>query len=151
MFNMETKTVEKIDHDPALFEGNLEGWKANWSSDSQWLTYSRTMDNGNAAIFIYNTKTKALKQATSGFYSDRNPTFDPDGKYLYLTTNRSFNPTYSDFDNSWSYPNSTELAAITLTKEQASPLSTKNDTVAVAKTEEKKKSLRMTKLQRQKG
>ncbi|MBK9985345.1 MAG: PD40 domain-containing protein [Saprospiraceae bacterium] len=138
MFNMETKTVEKIDHDPALFEGNLEGWKANWSSDSQWLTYSRTMDNGNAAIFIYNTKTKALKQATSGFYSDRNPTFDPDGKYLYLTTNRSFNPTYSDFDNSWSYPNSTELAAITLTKEQASPLSTKNDTVAVAKTEEKK-------------
>ncbi len=138
MFNMETNSVVKVDHDSTLFEGGLEGWKPGWSSDSQWLTYSRSMENGNSAIFIYNTKTKELKQATSGFYADHNPTFDPDGKYLYILTNRTFNPSYSDFDNSWAYTNSTQLAAITLTKEQASPLSTKNDTVAVNKPEEKK-------------
>jgi len=138
LYNMETNTVEKVDHDLKLFEDGLRNWRPNWSSDSQWLAYDRSMDNGNSAIFIYNTKTKLLKQATSGFYSDRNPTFDPDGKYLYLVTNRSFNPTYSDFDNSWSYPNASELAAITLTKEQESPLSTKNDTVAITKVEDKK-------------
>ncbi|MEO5907005.1 MAG: PDZ domain-containing protein, partial [Saprospiraceae bacterium] len=50
---------------------------------------------------------------------------------------RSFNPVYSDFDNSWSYPNATQLAAITLRKDVASPLSARNDTVAI-KTDEKK-------------
>lgn len=73
---------------------------------------------------------------TSGFYNDQNPTFDPDGKYLYLVTNRNFSPVYSDFDNSWAYPNATQLAAITLTKEVMSPLSTKNDTVAIAEAED---------------
>ncbi|HJW31373.1 MAG TPA: PDZ domain-containing protein, partial [Saprospiraceae bacterium] len=139
LFNLETNTVEKFDKDISLYEGGLRGWHCSWSSDSQWLAYDKSGDNGMQSVWIYNTKTKTLKQATSGFYSDRNPVFDPDGKYLYLVTNRSFNPVYSDFDNSWSYPNSSELAAITLTKEQASPLSTKNDTVAVKKAEEPKK------------
>jgi len=137
LFNMETNMVEKIDKDISLFEGGLQGWRCSWSSDSQWITYDKTGDNGLQSIWIYNAKTKVLKQATSGFYSDRNPVFDPDGKYLYLVTNRNFEPVYSDFDNSWSYPNSTELAAITLTKEEKSPLSIRNDTVAIAKAEDK--------------
>src|SRR4030095_14841568 len=140
IFNMETKAVEKIDKDLQLYEGGLETWKPSWSPDSQWLTYGRSLDNGDLALFIYKLKTKTIKQTTRGFYNDRNPTFDPDCKYLYLVTNRSFNPSYSDFDNSWSYPNASQLAAITLTKDLASPLSTKNDTVAIAKTEEKKDS-----------
>jgi tricorn protease len=113
------------------------------------LAYDKTGDNGQQAIWIYNAKSKTLKQATSGFYSDRNPVFDPDGKYLYLATNRNFQPVYSDFDNSWSYPNSTELAVITLTKETKSPLSMKNDTVAIAKAETRKSRNRMIRLKRQ--
>jgi tricorn protease len=139
MYDMTTNTVSAVDKDTQLFEGGLRGWHCSWSSDSQWLAYDKSGDNGNGAIWMYNTKTKTLKQATSGFYSDRNPVFDPEGKYLYLLSNRSFQPVYSDFDNSWSYPNSTQLAAITLTKDLASPLSTKNDTVAIAKADEEKK------------
>jgi tricorn protease len=139
VYNMESNTVDKIDKDISLFEGGLQSWRCSWSSDSQWLAYDKTGDNNQQAIWIYNAKTKTLKQATSGFYSDRNPVFDPDGKYLYLATNRNFQPVYSDFDNSWSYPNSTELAVITLTKDTKSPLSMKNDTVAIAKVEEKPK------------
>jgi len=140
LYSMESNTVEKIDKDISLFEGGLQGWRCSWSSDSQWIAYDKTGDNGLQSVWIYNVKTKALKQATSGFYSDRNPTFDPDGKYLYLVTNRNFQPVYSDFDNSWTYPNSTQLAAITLTKTQASPLSAKNDTVAIVKAEDKDKA-----------
>jgi tricorn protease len=137
IYNMETKAWDKIDQDGRLFEGGLRGWSPSWSSDSQWLAYEKAQGNGNAAVYIYNTKTKINTQATSGFYADRNPTFDPDGKYLYVLTNRNFQPVYSDFDNSWAYPNSTQLAAITLTKDEASPLSAENDTVAIAKVEEK--------------
>ena len=51
-----------------------------WSSDSRWLAYTITQENGNNAIFLYNTEDKESTQATSGFYSDINPTFDPEGK-----------------------------------------------------------------------
>lgn len=138
MYNMETKEWNKIDQDGRLYEGGLRSWYPCWSADSKWLAYEKGQENGNTAIYIYNTQTKINTKATSGFYADRNPTFDPDGKYLYLITNRNFNPVYSDFDNSWAYPNASQLAAITLTKEQASPLSTENDTVAIAKVEEDK-------------
>lgn len=137
MYDMNTKTIEKIDQDPFLYEGGLRGWTPSWSADSRWLAYEKSMENRNGSVWIYDTKTKTKHQATSGFYSDRNPTFDPEGKYLYVLTNRSFSPVYSDFDNSWSYPNATKLAAITLTKEEDSPLATKNDTVAIKKEENK--------------
>lgn len=137
LYNMDTKTIEKIDQDPFLYQGGLQGWTPSWSPDSKWLAYEKSLDNRNGAVFIYDTKTKTKNQATSGFYSDRNPTFDPEGKYLYVLTNRNFQPVYSDFDNSWSYPNATQLAAITLTKDVASPLSPRNDTVAIKTTEEK--------------
>lgn len=98
MYSMETKTVSKIDQDTRLFEGGLRGWYPSWSGDSQWLAYEKSQDNGNTAVYIYNTKTKVNTKATSGFYSDHNPTFDPDGKYLYLVTNRNFlDLLYSNF------------------------------------------------------
>jgi tricorn protease len=137
MYHMETKTMDKVDQDASLYEGGLRWWTPTWSPDSKWLAYSKSQDNGNGAIYIYDTQAKTATKVTSGFYSDREPAFDPDGKYLYFTTSRNFQPVYSDFDNSWSYPNSTELAAVTLTKDIASPLAEKNDTVAIAKAEEK--------------
>lgn len=140
MYLMDTKEVVKVDQDNRLFEGGLRSWTPGWSPDSKWLAYEKGQDNGNGAIYIYSTATKTVTQATSGFYSDRNPTFDPDGKYLFFVTNRNFDPVYSDFDNSWAYANSSKIAAITLTKDIASPLAEENDTVAIAKQEEGKEA-----------
>ncbi len=131
VFDMDSKTVNKVEQDINLFEGGLRNWRCSWSSDSRWMAYPKSRGNNNSAIFLYNTDTKKITQVTQGFYSDHNPTFDPKGDYLYLTTNRSFNPVYSDFDNSWTYPNATQLAAIPLRKEVDSPISLKNDTVAI--------------------
>ena len=131
IFNMETKAIEKVDQDLSLYEGGLRRWGCSWSSCGTWMAYARSQENGNGAIYLYNTDTKELTKATSGFYSDNNPTFDPDGDYLYVTTNREFSPVYSDFDNTWSYPNATQLAAIALRKDVESPLAAENDTVAI--------------------
>lgn len=131
IYDIEANAMQRVDQDISLYEGALRNWQPGWSPDSRWLAYTKAIDNRNNAIFIYNTVTKKTTQATSGFYSDMNPTFDLEGKYLYCMTNRSFKPVYSDFDNSWSYPNATQLAAIPLREEVASPLSTENDTVAI--------------------
>ena len=131
MVDIETGTPQKIDQDVSLFEGGLRGFDVSWSPDSRWIAYDKSLDNGNSAIFIYDTQTKKAQQATSGFYSDSAPRFDPDGKYLYLVTNRDFDPIYSDFDNTWTYPNATQLAMVTLRKDIPSPLAPQNDTVAI--------------------
>ena len=120
----------KIDQDIALFEGGLQGFDVSWSPDNRWIAYDKSLENGNSAIFIYDTEAKVSKQITSGFYSDSSPRFDPDGKYLYVVTNRSFDPIYSDFDNTWIYPNATQLAVMTLQRSTPSPLAPENDTVA---------------------
>lgn len=139
VYNMATNANKQIDQDLSLFEGGLRGWTPSWSSDSRWLAYSKSQDNNNGAVMIYNVEKDELKQATSGFYSDINPTFDRKGDHLFLLTNRSFRPVYSDFDNSWTYPNATQLAVIPLRADVASPLAAKNDTVAIKLDDTEKK------------
>lgn len=55
------------------------------------------------------------------------PFFDPAGKYLYFLTDRSLFPVYSSLDETWIYPNSTRIAAVSLRKDVLSPLPPRND------------------------
>ena len=99
-----------------------------WSPDSKWLAYVQGMDNANNAIFLYDVENGKSYQATSSFYEDFYPVFSADGKYLFYLTNRSFSPAYSDMgDGTWVYPNATQIASLSLTKDAASLLKPKND------------------------
>lgn len=126
-FDRDSDKLTEIDQALDLFEGGLRGFGVSWSADSRWIAYSRALESRASVIFLYDTKESKLHQATSAFYSDSNPVFDPDGKYLYLTTARTFRPVYSDLDNSFVYPNTTSIAAIPLRKDVASPLAPRND------------------------
>ena len=119
--------------------GDLDEFTCNWSPDSRWLAYRRDLENWHKAIFIYDYQNKKTQQVTSGFYSANTASFDAEGKYLFVTTSQSFQPSYSDFDNSFIYSNSGKLAAISLKKETPSLLAAKNDTVSIngARPEEK--------------
>jgi len=55
------------------------------------------------------------------------PVFDPDGKYLYFLSDRSFTPSYSDMDGTWIYANSTQVVAVPLLKDMPSPLAPRDD------------------------
>ena len=111
------------------FQGDLENFSCSWSPDGRWLTFSHDLENFHSAVFIFDSKNKNLKQVTSGFYNSTDPVFDSEGKYIYLLTNQSFSPNYSDIDNSFIYANSTQLAVLTLQKTTHSILFPKNDTV----------------------
>ena len=131
IYDRTTDQTTQVDHGLQLTDGALQNFLPNWSPDSRWLTYDRDLQNGHRAVFIYDYSDKQLHQVTSPFYSSSSPVFDPSGKYLFITTNQSFNPLYSDLDNTFIYPNSTKLAAIVLQKSTPSPLSPKNDTTAI--------------------
>ncbi len=121
--------VETIDHTADLNYGGLQGFFAAWSPDNKWLTYSKGTANLNNAVYLYDVENKKLHQATSAYYNDANPVFDHTGKYLFFTTDRSFNPSYSNFDNTWIYPNSTQLAVATLDPSTPEFLFAKNDEI----------------------
>ncbi len=107
--------------------GGRHGYSISWSPDSKWIAFTKGLDNANNVILLFDTEGEELHQATSGFYSDNNPVFSPDGKYLYYTTNREFDAEYSDLDGTWIYPNTTQIASISLMPDTPSLLQPEND------------------------
>jgi tricorn protease len=136
LMDVESRQVQQIDQDIWLNHGGLQNFFFSWSADSRWLTYSRALENRNGVVFIYDTRTGELRTVTSDFYSNTDPVFDADGDYLFMQSARNFSPAYSAIDNTWIYPNATQIFALPLRKDVASPLAPRNDTVTAA--EEKK-------------
>jgi tricorn protease len=128
IYDTATSKLTEIDQSPDwISHGGLQPFRFQWSPDSRWLAYARPASTSNNAIFLYDTKAGKLQQATSGYLNDAQPVFDPEGKYLFYASDRSFEPVYSTFDNSWTYPNATQLVAVPLRKDVKSPLETRND------------------------
>lgn len=121
-------TVTAVDQSPFfLSHGPLSAFRVTWSADSRYVAWSRPSETGNGAIFVYDTTQGRLTQATSGYFDEAQPAFDPEGRFLYFLSNRHFAPVYGDFDNSWTYPNATRIVAAALRPGVASPLAEKND------------------------
>ncbi|MFW5773478.1 MAG: S41 family peptidase [Tangfeifania sp.] len=139
----ETNTIFIIDIESAdvteagntrwnIGHGARYGYPITWSPDSKWITFTKGLDNSNGAIFVFNTEEEESHQVTSGFYDDSFPVFSTDGKYLFYLTKRNMDAAYSSLgDGTWIYPNSTQIAAISLTKDAPSLLAAKNDEVEI--------------------
>jgi len=99
----------------------------SWSPDSRWLAYTKSMDNRNRAVMIYDSEQQKVRQVTGDYYDEDEPVFDPEGKYLFFLSNRAFKPVYGDMDYTWIYPNSTLVYAVTLRKDIGSPTAPRSD------------------------
>ncbi|MBB6325553.1 tricorn protease [Algoriphagus iocasae] len=128
LIDASTGSVKLIDKGKYMFEGNLQSFEVSWSPDSKYIAYGMSKENrATSALYLYDIEAGKASKITSGFYSDQNPVFSEDGKYLFFTTNRTFNPVYSDVDNTFIYPNSTGVAVGTLNKSIPSLIALKND------------------------
>ncbi len=127
LIDVETKELTEIDHGRWMTHPPLERFSVSWSSDSRWIAYSRGIENRQSAVFLYDTATGESHQVTAGFVDCASPVFDPGGDYLYYLSDRSFGPSYSAFDRTWIYANATNLVAVPLRKDVASPLAPRND------------------------
>ena len=105
----------------------------NWSPDSRWITYSDNDGKGMDKIFIYSLENKDAKPITMGWYDAGSPVFSDNGKYLFFTSSRIFNPTYSATEWNHSYSNMNKIYFVTLKKDAPSPFAFENDEVEVKK------------------
>lgn len=150
ILDIESKKLIKVDKCPWMFHYEMVNLRLSWSADNNWLAYEKEIANHNQAIFLYNIKDNKNYQVTSGHYSDWNPVFDPDGKYLYVYTNRAFSPLGSAIDETWIYPNVTLIAAISLRNDIPSPLAPRNDQVEIKKEEIQRKNADIKKEEKKK-
>lgn len=116
-----------IDQQLWQYHGELERFRVSWSSDSRWIAYSKDQENRQGAIILYDTAEGKAHQVTSGFHDDDLPVFDPEGRYLYYRSRRTFDPIYGELDNTWVYANGQELIAVPLRRDVASLLGPRND------------------------
>ena len=127
VYDFDTKTTKVIDQQKWMYNDELSRFPVSWSPDSRWIAYSGDHANRNSYIVLYDWKNAQRHEATSAFYNNEEPVFDPDGNYLYFRTGRTFQPSYSDLDSGWIYANTYNLAAVPLRKDVASPLAPRND------------------------
>jgi tricorn protease len=111
-----------------------------WSPDSRYLAYTKRLENRITAIFAYDFEDGQIHQVTPGYTHDFSPEFDPEGKYLYFLSDRSFNPVLSDYEFQFVNTAITNLYLIVLSADGKSPFAPKSDEVEPKseKVEEKK-------------
>ena len=63
-----------------------------WSPDSQWIAYSKNLDNHLRAIFVYSLADGKAHQITDGMSDAISPAFDASGKYLYFLASTNYGP-----------------------------------------------------------
>ena len=84
-------------------------------------------------IWIYNVDPKEKNAVTDTWYDSGEPVFSNDGKYLYFTSSRDFNPVYSWVEWNHIYQDMSKVYFLTLTKDTENPLKPENDVVEVKK------------------
>ena len=92
-----------------------------WSPDGRWLAYVKLMPNDFGSVFVYDTLDKESRQLTSTYTDDGSPAWDPDGKYLYFSSNRHMNPMFGNRDFNLVEVNNTKLYLMLLQADGESP------------------------------
>ena len=116
-------------------DGEIDDY--TWSPDSKWIAFSDSKMSECSRIFIYNIDNQKTEAVTDTWFSSANPAFDKSGKYLYFTSERDFNPTYSSVEWNFAYREMSRIYMITLQKDTPSPFLAKNDEVTIDKGEAK--------------
>lgn len=109
----------KADH---VFTGEFNsGGVYDWSPDSKWIAYINAGKNLFGALHLYDTAAKKSHRITEGYYRDDAVSFDLNGKYLYLISARTINPTFGDFDFVMQTEGAQRVYLITLAKDTPNP------------------------------
>jgi tricorn protease len=116
-----------------------DGFSAQWSPDSKWITYTRDLTNTLHAVFVYSLEKHASTQVTDGMSDAASAVFDPNGKYLYFLASTDDGPSSAGIDlSSLDRAQTSAAYVVVLSKDEASPLPPESDDEKI-KEEEKKK------------
>ena len=98
-----------------------------WSPDSRWIAYAQTTGAGFNVIWMYSVAGNKTAAVTDGMSDDFSPSFDPEGKYLYFISRRTFRPEFGGFELNMHFSTTDKLYAMTLDSTVPSPVAPESD------------------------
>lgn len=145
---LDTEETEQFDQDPFAAGPNV-----SWSHDSNWLAYTRVLDESTRTqIRVLNVESGETFAVSSGHFSDDAPAFDRRGDFLFYTSNRDFSqPEYEDVGTTFIYNNTQVLIAVPLRSDVANPLLPTSDEEEPQSSDDKDSEESQAKDDRQKG
>ncbi len=75
-----------------------------WSPDGEWLAYSFWTSARHTAIKLHGLADRSSTLVTAPEFRDFAPAFDPQGRYLYFLSYRTFDPVYDSVQFELSFP-----------------------------------------------
>ncbi|WP_240695144.1 S41 family peptidase [Corallincola luteus] len=107
-----------------------------FSADGRYLAYVKIAANGLPQIWLYDSKNNQRTTLSNGRTADFEPTFDPQGRYLYFLSNRDYNLTFGDHEFNYLYNKATRVYAAPLHDDVTMPGALVSDEVSVAKSDD---------------
>ncbi len=91
LVDLESGTTNVVAHSPHRRIMGL-----SWSPDGRWLAFGAFVTRRNATVQLYDTVSGKLSEVTRPDFVDGQPSFDPEGRYLYFLSLRVFDPVYDN-------------------------------------------------------
>ncbi len=98
-----------------------------WSPDSRWIAYAKQTGAGFNVLWLHSLASGHSSAVTDGMSDDFSPSFDPEGRYLYFVSRRTFKPEFGSFELDIHFTATDKLYAMTLRDTLASPVSPESD------------------------
>jgi len=98
-----------------------------WSPDSRWLAYVKQTGAYFGVIWLHSLANGRSTAVTDGMSDDYSPSFDPDGRYLYFLSRRTFKPELVGFELDMVFSTTDKLYAMTLRDTTTSPVAPESD------------------------
>ncbi|MCY7362008.1 MAG: peptidase, partial [Ignavibacteria bacterium] len=93
----------------------------SFSPDGNLIAYSMSDANYLSSIYLYDISMKENHQITTSGFRDFQPTFDPEGRYIYFLSAREFNPVYDTSFFQLGFPLGVRPYLLSLNKDVLSP------------------------------
>ena len=128
ILDIATGAVTKVGQQPRYFPGTYEDLQANWSPDSKYIAYVLRSEADFNQAYIYSLASGKNVAITDGLSDVAQPTFDNNGKYLYLLASTNAGPrnhwfAMSNEENQLTY----SLYLMVLPADAPSPLAKESD------------------------
>jgi tricorn protease len=127
ILNVADKSIKQIADDP---RGQIFDYE--WSPKGNFIAFSMNGTNGFSSVYIYSVADGKLNKVTDSLFNAQNPTFDPNGNYIYFLSDREFAPQISGAEFNYATNKSTQIYALALRKDVKNPFPAESDEVTIA-------------------
>ncbi len=138
MVDAESGAIEVLDQGD--YDDGWERWGIQdyvWSPDSQWIAYTKMEESLNESIFLYSVEDEESHRVTGTMTEDWSPSFDPEGRYLYFLSSRTFDATMGLVDQNHIFLDMCRPYVVVLKDGEPSPFAPEDAHEEIQEEEEK--------------